>query len=118
MDYADSDDGLSPESLTERARGKQGIVSQLTDRFDAAQIAKLDGVRIIANVAVGYDNIDVEAATRRGILVTNTPDVLTDTTADLAFALHARGRPPYRRSAPVRTLGKLAPLDHRPPGGP
>ncbi|HEX8985393.1 MAG TPA: D-glycerate dehydrogenase [Bryobacteraceae bacterium] len=87
VDYADSDDGLSPENLTERARDKQGIVSQLTDRFDAAQIGKLDGVRVIANVAVGYDNIDVEAATRRGILVTNTPEVLTDTTADLAFAL-------------------------------
>ena len=74
-------------NLTERARGKQGIVSQLTDRFDAAQIAKLDGVRIIANVAVGYDNIDVEAATRRGILVTNTPDVLTEYYCRLAFAL-------------------------------
>jgi lactate dehydrogenase-like 2-hydroxyacid dehydrogenase len=87
VDYVDSDDGLSAEELTERARGKQGIVCQLTDRFDEAQFAKLEGVRVLANVAVGYDNIDVAAATRRDILVTNTPDVLTDTTADLAFAL-------------------------------
>src|SRR5208337_1390638 len=50
-------------------------------------IEGLDGVRIIANVAVGYDNIHIPTATRRGILVTNTPDVLTETTADFAFAL-------------------------------
>ena len=50
-------------------------------------IASLQGVRVIANVAVGFDNIDVPAATEAGILITNTPDVLTDTTADLAFAL-------------------------------
>jgi lactate dehydrogenase-like 2-hydroxyacid dehydrogenase len=87
VDYNDSDDVLPPAGLIQRARGKQGIVSQLTDRFDAAQIGKLEGVRVIADVAVGFDNVDLLAATRRGILVTNTPDVLTDTTADLAFAL-------------------------------
>ncbi len=63
------------------------IVSQLTDRFDAAAIEQLDGVRAICNVAVGFDNIDVAAATRKGILVSNTPDVLTETTADFAFSL-------------------------------
>ena len=62
-------------------------MSQLTDRFSAEVIDALDGVKIIANVAVGFDNIDVPAATRKGILVTNTPDVLTETTADFAFAL-------------------------------
>lgn len=87
VDYVDSDDGLPAEELSGRARGKLGIVSQLTDRFDAAQIERLDGVRVISNVAVGFDNVDLAAASRRGILVTNTPDVLTDTTADLAFAL-------------------------------
>lgn len=87
IDYVDSDKGLSPEQLTERARGKHGIVSQLTDKFDSAQLEALDGVRVISNVAVGFDNVDLDAATRHGILVTNTPDVLTDTTADLAFAL-------------------------------
>ena len=87
VDYAESDDGLTAEELMERIRGKQGVVSQLTDKFSAPVIEQLDGIRIIANVAVGFDNIDVPAATRRKILVTNTPDVLTDTTADFAFAL-------------------------------
>jgi lactate dehydrogenase-like 2-hydroxyacid dehydrogenase len=87
VDYVDSDDGLSAEELALRVKDKQAIVSQLTDRFDAAVIESLEGVRSISNVAVGFDNIDVAAATRKGILVTNTPDVLTDTTADFAFAL-------------------------------
>jgi lactate dehydrogenase-like 2-hydroxyacid dehydrogenase len=87
VDYAASDDGMTAEELLQGLRGKQGVVSQLTDKFTAAVIDQLDGVRVIANVAVGFDNIDVAAATRRKILVTNTPDVLTDTTADFAFAL-------------------------------
>jgi len=87
VDYAATDDGLPAEELLKRIRGKQAVVSQLTDKFSAPVLDQLDGVRIIANVAVGFDNIDVAAATRRKILVTNTPDVLTDTTADFAFAL-------------------------------
>ena len=87
VDYVDSEDGLTPEELLARLKGKQAVVSQLTDRFDASVIEKLDGIRAISNVAVGFDNIDVPAATRRKIMVTNTPDVLTDTTADFAFAL-------------------------------
>lgn len=87
VDYAGTDDVLSPEQLLERARGKQAIVCQLTDKFPAEVIERLEGVRVLANVAVGYDNIDLAAATRKGILVTNTPEVLTETTADFAFAL-------------------------------
>jgi glyoxylate reductase len=87
VDYAGSDEGLSPKELLERARGKDAVVSQLTDRLPAEVIEQLDTVRVIANVAVGYDNIDVAAATRKGIVVTNTPDVLTETTADFAWAL-------------------------------
>ncbi len=87
VDYVAHDDGLTSEELDARVQGKQAVVCQLTDKFDAARIARLDGVRVLANVAVGFDNIDVPAATRKRILVTNTPDVLTDTTADLAFAL-------------------------------
>jgi lactate dehydrogenase-like 2-hydroxyacid dehydrogenase len=87
LDYEDNDDGLSARQLQERVRGKQAIVAQLSDKFTAAVIDSLDGVKIVANVAVGFDNIDVPAATRKGILVTNTPDVLTETTADFAFAL-------------------------------
>jgi lactate dehydrogenase-like 2-hydroxyacid dehydrogenase len=87
VDYEATDEGLSPDQLLARARSKQAIVSQLTDRLDEASLASLEGVRVIANVAVGFDNIDIGAATRRGILVTNTPGVLTETTADMAFAL-------------------------------
>src|SRR5579883_1798381 len=87
VDYNPTDDILSPGALLERAKGKQAIVSQLVDKFTPDVIAQLDGLNIIANVAVGFDNIDVPAASERGILVTNTPDVLTDTTADFAFAL-------------------------------
>ncbi|MFB3828728.1 MAG: 2-hydroxyacid dehydrogenase [Bryobacteraceae bacterium] len=87
VEYCDSDDGMPAEELARRIRGKQGVVSQLTDKFSAEVLESLEGIRVISNVAVGFDNIDVPAATRRLILVTNTPDVLTDTTADLAFAL-------------------------------
>ena len=86
VDYNATDDILSPAELLERAVGKDAIVSQLVDKFPREVLAQV-GAKIIANVAVGFDNIDVPAATGRGILVTNTPDVLTDTTADFAFAL-------------------------------
>ena len=65
----------------------EAIVCLLTDRIDAQVMDAAPRLKIIANVAVGYDNIDVAAATERGIIVTNTPDVLTECTADLTFAL-------------------------------
>src|SRR5579872_4702783 len=79
VDYNPTDDILSPADLLARAAGKHAIVSQLVDKFTPAVLAKVN-VKIIANVAVGFDNIDVPAATVRGILVTNTPYVHTDTT--------------------------------------
>jgi lactate dehydrogenase-like 2-hydroxyacid dehydrogenase len=87
VDYEGTDEGLTPAQLQERVRGCSAVVSQLTDKLDAAAIGALDGIKVISNVAVGFDNIDLAAATQRGILVTNTPDVLTETTADFAFAL-------------------------------
>jgi glyoxylate reductase len=63
------------------------LICLLTDRVDEELLAAAPGLRMIANIAVGYDNIDVTAATARGVGVSNTPDVLTETTADLAFAL-------------------------------
>ncbi|HZT31316.1 MAG TPA: D-glycerate dehydrogenase [Bryobacteraceae bacterium] len=88
VEYCDTDDGIPAAELLTRARGKQAVVSQLTDKFSPEVIEQLDpGLRVIANVAVGFDNIDVPAASQKGILVTNTPEVLTDTTADFAFAL-------------------------------
>ena len=70
------------------ADGYDGVVCLLTERFDAEVLAAARGrLRVVANVAVGFDNIDVEAATAAGVVVCNTPDVLDETTADLAFAL-------------------------------
>ena len=87
VEYHDSDQSYPPEELLEHLAGKGGVVSQLTDHFSDPVMAALPALRVISNVAVGFDNIDIEAATSRGIAVTNTPDVLTETTADLAFAL-------------------------------
>jgi glyoxylate reductase len=82
-------DELPPpyDELTRRARDADALVCLLTDRIDAALLDACPRLRVISNVAVGYDNIDVAAATARGIPVGNTPGVLTETTADLAFAL-------------------------------
>jgi glyoxylate reductase len=75
------------EQLTARAAGAEGLLSLLTDPVDAALIEACPKLRAISNYAVGYDNIDLSAASARGIAVGNTPDVLTDATADLTFAL-------------------------------
>jgi glyoxylate reductase len=75
------------EELAEHLKDAEGLLSLLTDQIDAGLIASSPHLRAIANYAVGYDNIDVAAAAARGIPVGNTPDVLTDATADLTFAL-------------------------------
>jgi lactate dehydrogenase-like 2-hydroxyacid dehydrogenase len=87
VDYESTADGLTSPELIARASGKQALISQFTDPLPRDVIARLNGLGIIAHVGVGYDNIDVQAATDHGILVTNTPGVLNDTTADFAFAL-------------------------------
>ncbi len=75
------------EQLLARAAGADGLLTLLTERIDAELIAACPRLRAISNYAVGVDNIDLEAAAARSIPVGNTPDVLTDATADLAFAL-------------------------------
>lgn len=75
--------GLLLDSVAE----SEGILSMLTDRIDREVFAKAPRLRIVSNMAVGFDNIDLASATQHGIAVTNTPDVLTETTADLTFAL-------------------------------
>ena len=87
LDYNDSSTGLGHDGLIAAAADKTAIVSQLTDPMTAELMDAAPGLKVIANVAVGFDNIDVPAATERGIVVTNTPGVLTDTTADFAFTL-------------------------------
>jgi len=73
--------------LCEKVAGCDGLVSLLTDRIDAAVLDAAPRLRVVSNYAVGFNNIDVPAATERGIAVGNTPGVLTDATADMAFCL-------------------------------
>ncbi len=76
----------SAEALRKAAEGAQGMVTQLMDPVDE-ELLSTPGLKVVANVAVGFDNIDVVAATRHGVMVCNTPGILDDTTADFAFAL-------------------------------
>lgn len=77
----------SPDELAGLLRGRDGALTLLTDTIDGAVLDREPQLKIVSNFAVGYDNIDVEAATARGVAVGNTPDTLTETTADFAFAL-------------------------------
>ncbi len=77
----------SAAELAARLRGKDGALTTASVRIDAPLLSACPGLRICANMAVGYDNFDVQAMTRHGVLATNTPDVLTETTADFGFAL-------------------------------
>jgi len=73
--------------LLEKVAGCEGLLSLLTDRVDAELLAAAPKLRVVSNYAVGFNNIDVPACTARGVAVGNTPDVLTDATADMALAL-------------------------------
>lgn len=83
------EDFLPPDYdvLHQKIKGRDALLCLLTDRVDAELIAAASHLKVISNMAVGYDNIDVAAASKRGIPVGNTPGVLTETTADFAFAL-------------------------------
>lgn len=78
---------LTREELLRNVRGRDAIITQLVDKVDVEFLDAAKGVKIVANYAVGYDNIDLSAATERGIMISNTPDVLTNATAELAWAL-------------------------------
>jgi glyoxylate reductase len=87
VDVNPEDRVLSRPELLAAVRGRDGVLCLLTDTIDAEVLEAARGARVFANCAVGYDNIDVAAATQGGIAVTNTPGVLTDATSDLAWAL-------------------------------
>ncbi|HWI15421.1 MAG TPA: D-glycerate dehydrogenase [Burkholderiales bacterium] len=82
-----ADVALDPERLKARIADKQGLMCALTDRVDAAVLDAARELKVVANIAVGYNNIDLPACTARGVMATNTPGVLDDSTADLAWAL-------------------------------
>jgi glyoxylate reductase len=114
----DSDLPPTREELIEHVAGSHAVLSLLTDRIDAELLDTIPDVRVVSNFAVGYDNIDVPAATKRGVAICTTPDVLTETTAEFAMALIfavARQIVPSARAAldgdwktwyPMRFLGR------------
>lgn len=75
------------EELIQRVADTDALICVLTDRIDRALLQAAPALKIVANIAVGYDNIDLPAAAKRGVIVTNTPDVLTEATAELTWAL-------------------------------
>ena len=87
VDRHDCADGLPREQLIARIPGKRALLCLLTDSVDRAVLDAADALEVIANIAVGYNNIDLVAARERGIAITNTPDVLTDASADFTWAL-------------------------------
>ena len=87
VDLHEADLPLGPAELKSRLKGRQGLVCLITDAIDAPLLAACPDLKVVSNVAVGFNNIDVAAATARGVVVTNTPDVLTETTADFAWTL-------------------------------
>lgn len=87
VDYQDGYEVMDEARLQKKLALADGVVCQLTDPMTRQVIEAAPNLKVISQVAVGHDNIDVEAATGRGIVVTNTPGVLTEATADLTFAL-------------------------------
>src|SRR5262245_56254049 len=87
VDLNDTDLPLSSAEFKARVHGKDGLICHIISAIDEEVLAGAPGLKAVCNVAVGYNNIDVAAARRRGVVVTNTPDVLTETTADFAWAL-------------------------------
>jgi gluconate 2-dehydrogenase len=82
-----SDKIMSPEELKKALSGVAGALVAGSERIDAAALSQAKNLKVVANISVGYNNFDVPAITAAGVMATNTPDVLTDTTADFGFAL-------------------------------
>src|SRR6266704_2277351 len=87
VDYNETDIPLSKVELIRRLQGKEALVCHIISAIDEEVFAACPDLKVVANVAVGFNNVDVAAASRHGVIVTNTPDVLTETTADFAWAL-------------------------------
>lgn len=87
VDLHDSERPLPRDELLERVGGADGLLAMLNDRIDAELLDAAPRLRVVANFAVGLDNVDIDAATARGVVVSNTPDAVTRPTAELALAL-------------------------------
>src|SRR5271168_4633319 len=87
VEYFSQGTPLSREELLRRVKDKEGLVCLLTDKVNEELLRSAPKLRIVSNVAVGFDNIDLPACTKRGVVATNTPGVLDETTADFAWTL-------------------------------
>lgn len=87
VDSNQQDEAIDGVALKQRLAGKSGVLANAADRIDGGVVAGLPALRAVCNMAVGYNNLDVPALTAAGIVATNTPDVLTETTADFGWAL-------------------------------
>jgi glyoxylate reductase len=87
VDVYTGEGAIPRQDLLRRVADADGLISVLTDRIDEELLDAAPALKVVANIAVGYDNIDVSAAGRRGVIVTNTPDVLTNATAEMTWAL-------------------------------
>jgi glyoxylate reductase len=87
VDLLDDAESMAPEEFRARACDKDGIVSVLRDKINRELFDDASRLKVVSNIAVGYENIDVAAAKQRGVVVTNTPDVLTEATAELTWSL-------------------------------
>jgi len=87
VDLHDANEPLPQAELIRRLQGKQGLFASGTERIDATLLDACPGLRAVCLMTVGYNNVDLEACSARGVLVSNAPDVLTETTADFGFAL-------------------------------
>jgi glyoxylate reductase len=87
VDAYDQDAPMPRAELLKRLRERQGLICVISEAVDQALLDGCPKLRVVSNVAVGFNNVDVAACSKRGVVVTNTPDVLTDTTADFAWTL-------------------------------
>ena len=87
VEHNQADVVMTPAQLRARMQGKAGVLTTGSERIDGPLLSACPDLKMVANMAVGYNNFDVDAMTRAGVLATNTPDVLTETTADFGFAL-------------------------------
>jgi glyoxylate reductase len=87
VDYNPGDQPFTKQELVRRLQGKEGLICHIISTIDEEILGASPSLKVVSNVAVGYNNIDLAAAKRHGVVVTNTPDVLTETTADFAWAL-------------------------------
>ena len=88
VNFNSNDELYSQSKLIEMSKGQDAILTSLTDKIDQDTIKKLpDTIKVISNFAVGFGNIDLEAAKKKGIVVTNTPEVLSDATAEIGILL-------------------------------